>query len=360
VLLPVEEINLRYVAITRAETTCSSGQWPAPMFNGLADYIRRHPRFLTLEEATALRSRSQPTTQPPFQEAQAAPPPAEISTSGEVRVYELARDMRIDKKEVLDVAMQLGIASNGYSSCLSDDEAARIRGWFTDEAARTRNLTKGIEKPLQASTDELGRELRFHVGTDLPPASEEEARAVLQAPRALAVAAVVAAYEQRYPLLRWDLIARRWQQGTVDVEALIQGHPLQSARTLVALFVVGLSITEFDATPLALEAEEDEPGPSLPVLISDRHGLAPVVMEEHFHACGWKEAGGVQSPCPRCASTPAVAYYLPRDDKNQSYEFWYRRNWALFCTQCALLSAPSNPELLRVEWNRGTFRQSGR
>jgi hypothetical protein len=56
VLLPVEEINLRYVAITRAETTCSSGQWPAPMFSGLADYIRRHPRFLTLEEAAELQA----------------------------------------------------------------------------------------------------------------------------------------------------------------------------------------------------------------------------------------------------------------------------------------------------------------
>lgn len=50
VLLSLEEINLRYVAITRAETTCTSGQWSAPMFKGLADYVRRHPRFLTLEE----------------------------------------------------------------------------------------------------------------------------------------------------------------------------------------------------------------------------------------------------------------------------------------------------------------------
>ena len=46
VLLPVDEINLRYVAITRAETTCSSGLWPAPMFSGLADYVRPPPARL--------------------------------------------------------------------------------------------------------------------------------------------------------------------------------------------------------------------------------------------------------------------------------------------------------------------------
>ena len=58
ILLPVEEINLRYVAITRAEASCTSGQWPAPMFSGLADYISRHPRFLTQEEAMTMQSRT--------------------------------------------------------------------------------------------------------------------------------------------------------------------------------------------------------------------------------------------------------------------------------------------------------------
>lgn len=357
VLLPLEEINLRYVAITRAETTCKSGQWPAPMFNGLADYIRRHPRFLTMEEATALRSRSQPTTQPPFQEAQAVPPPAEISTSGKVRVYELARDMRIDKKEVLDVAMQLGIASNSYSSCLSDDEAARIRGWFTDEGPRIRNLTKGIEKPLQASTDELGCEIRFHVGTDLPPTSEGEARTVLQAPRFLAVAAVVSAYEQRYPLLRWDLLAQRWQQGCTDVNALLMGHPLQSARMLVAAFVDALAACdqaevapegETTPAPEASASSEQEPSnPALPDLISADYGLAPVVMEKRFKSTGWSEVGRVQIACPRCATKPLVAFNRPRLTKTSDQ--WYRQDWALFCPNCALLHEAADVQKLRLQ-----------
>jgi len=115
VLLPQEEINLRYVAITRAETTCTSGQWPAPMFNGLADYIRRHPRFLTLEDVKD------------------GPPSVE------------SRPVQLQPETVADVE------------------------------------------------------------------------------------AVVMAYARSYPLLKWDLLAQRWEQGCTDVNTLLNGHSLQSA-----------------------------------------------------------------------------------------------------------------------------------
>ena len=246
ILLPVEEINLRYVAITRAETTCTSGQWPAPMFSALADYIRCHPRFLTQEGAAEAQRSAPRAAQPAAAAAQASP-----------------------------------------------------------------------------------------ASTALPFAPVVD------------VTAVVSAYELRYPVLRWDLLAARWQGGTVDAEALLRGHPLQSARTLVAAFVEALASTAEDCTPAG--QEEGEALLSLPALISDQYGLAPVVMEERFNSPGWQEAERVQSPCPRCASTPSVAYYRPRDDQDQPYELWYRLNWALFCTECALLSAPSNPELLRAE-----------
>jgi F-box protein 18 (helicase) len=257
VLLPQEEINLRYVAITRAETTCTSGQWPAPMFSPLADYVRRHPRFLTQEEAAEAQRNAPRAAQPAAPAAQASPASA------------------------------------------------------------------------------------------APPSAT-----------VVEVTAVVSAYMQRYPLLRWDLLAERWQGGTVDVEALLRGHPFQSAQTLVEAFVQALATTAEDCTPEG--QEEDEALPTLPALISDHHGLAPVVLEERFNSSGWQEAGRVQTPCPRCASTPSVAYYRSRDDQDQPYELWYRQNWALFCTECALLSAPSNPELLRAEWNRGAFRRFGR
>jgi len=243
VLLPLEEINLRYVAITRAEFTCKSGQWPAPMFNGLADYIRRHPRFLTMEEAR--------------------------------------------------------------------------------------------ERPLAVE----------------PPSAQPSPQAVVD------VAALVAAYERSYPLLRWDLLAQRWQQGSTNVNALLNGHPLQSAELLVTAFVDALAACgqaevapegETTPAPEASASSEQEPSnPALPDLISADYGLAPVVMEKRFNSTGWSEVGRVQIACPRCATKPLVAFNRPRLTKTSDQ--WYRQDWALFCPNCALLHEAADVQKLRLQ-----------
>ena len=256
VLLPVEEINLRYVAITRAETTCSSGQWPAPMFSGLADYVRRHPRFLTLEEATELRT---------------------------------------------------GAASGSVP----------------------------VDPPVQAA----------------PRSVEPESTAAVD------VAALVSAYTKSYPLLRWDLLAERFLQEGGDVGALLRGHPLQSAQRLVAAFVDALAAggqnkdaVEEEPTPsseVSAAPEQEPPNPALPDLISAEYGLAPVVMQERFNSSGWSEVGRVQIACPRCATKPMVAFHRPRT--TQTFDQWYRQDWALFCTNCALLSEAEDAQKLRVQ-----------
>ena len=243
VLLPLEEINLRYVAITRAETTCKSGQWPAPMFNGLADYIRRYPRFITLEEAR--------------------------------------------------------------------------------------------ERPLAVE----------------PPSAQPSPQAVVD------VEALVAAYARSYPLLRWDLLAQRWQQGSTDVNALLNGHPLQSAELLVTAFVDALAACgqaevapegETTPAPEASASSEQEPSnPALPDLISADYGLAPVVMETRFNSTGWSEVGRVQIACPRCATKPLVAFNRPRLTKTSDQ--WYRQDWALFCPNCALLHEAADSQKLRLQ-----------
>jgi F-box protein 18 (helicase) len=226
ILLPVEEINLRYVAITRAETTCTSAQWPAPMFSTLADYIKRYPRFLILEEA--------------------------------------------------------------------------------------------MERPSAVE----------------PPSAQPSPQAVVD------VEALVAAYERSYPLLRWDLLAQRWQQGVTDVQALLNGHPLQSARMLVEAFVDALA-----ASRQAEVAPEDELTPALPDLIRAEYGLAPVVMQERFNAAGWSEVGRAQIACARCATTPLAAFNRPRT--TQPLDQWYRQDWAVFCPNCALLHEVADLQALR-------------
>ena len=50
-----------------------------------------------------------------------------MTSSGKVRIYELSRDMGLDNKDVLDAAIQLGVAAKSHSSSISDDEAAKIR-----------------------------------------------------------------------------------------------------------------------------------------------------------------------------------------------------------------------------------------
>jgi len=244
VLLPQEEINLRYVAITRAETTCTSGQWPAPMFNGLADYIRRHPRFLTLEDVKD------------------GPPSVE------------SRPVQLQPETVADVE------------------------------------------------------------------------------------AVVMAYARSYPLLKWDLLAQRWEQGCTDVNTLLNGHSLQSARSLVAAFVDALAACGHaevapegepkTPAPAASTSGEQEPSsPTLPDLISANYGLAPVVMEERFNSTEWSEVGRVQLACPRCATKSLAAFTRPR--MAQSLDRWYSKDWALFCPNCALLHEPADVQKLRLK-----------
>jgi len=49
VVLAEEELNLRYVAVTRAEAECHSATWSAPMFSELEAYRQEFPRCLLLD-----------------------------------------------------------------------------------------------------------------------------------------------------------------------------------------------------------------------------------------------------------------------------------------------------------------------
>lgn len=247
VLLPLEEINLRYVAITRAETTCTSGQWPAPIFSTLADYVRRHPRFITLEEA-------------------------------------MQKPTGVDPAPVAEERV--------------------------------------------AQSDSCPTESQHTFSPDL--------------------AAIVSAYEKGYPLIRWELLAHRWQQGTDDVQALLGGHPLQSARMLVQAFIDSLSACRRSEAPADVQPagvdglpcvpEQESSDPALPDLISANYGLAPVVMQERFNSAGWTEVGWIEVPCPRCATQPGVAFSRPLEARVENQPL--SKDWALFCINCALLSEP--------------------
>jgi len=57
---------------------------------------------------------------------------------------------------------------------------------------------------------------------------------------------VISEYEQRYPMLRWNLIAQRFKEGIADIETFINQHSLQSARVEVLSFINEIKNLEID------------------------------------------------------------------------------------------------------------------
>jgi hypothetical protein len=91
-----------------------------------------------------------------------------MSSVSRVRIYELSKELDLENKEVLEAAEKLLIAVKSYSSSVGVDEAASIRRFF-----------KSNGKSLPVWTDEIGRELRVHIGLDHQPTNEQEARTVM-------------------------------------------------------------------------------------------------------------------------------------------------------------------------------------
>jgi hypothetical protein len=55
IVLPEEELNLRYVAVTRAQGSCRSQQWSAPLFEDLASFCKSYPRFVLVDRLSVLK-----------------------------------------------------------------------------------------------------------------------------------------------------------------------------------------------------------------------------------------------------------------------------------------------------------------
>lgn len=55
VVLPVAELNLRYVAVTRAQGSCLTGAWGALLFEDLERYLASYPRCVLVDSHTVLR-----------------------------------------------------------------------------------------------------------------------------------------------------------------------------------------------------------------------------------------------------------------------------------------------------------------
>jgi hypothetical protein len=59
VVLREEELNLRYVAVTRAKERCHTAQWSAPLFADLERFVKTNPRFLLLPTLAGFKGRAE-------------------------------------------------------------------------------------------------------------------------------------------------------------------------------------------------------------------------------------------------------------------------------------------------------------
>jgi hypothetical protein len=62
----------------------------------------------------------------------------------------------------------------------------------------------------------------------------------------LDLSVVISEYEQRYPMLRWNLIGQRFKEGIADIETFINQYSLQSARVEVLSFINEIKNLEID------------------------------------------------------------------------------------------------------------------
>jgi len=96
-----------------------------------------------------------------------------MTSSGKVRIYELSKDLGLENKDVLDAAEKLAIAAKSHSSCISDDEASRIR-----------NLIKGGSNGAASAAQARAPKAILSVKKAAAPAPEAPKAAAPAAPAA--------------------------------------------------------------------------------------------------------------------------------------------------------------------------------
>ena len=66
-MLPVAELNLRYVAVTRAQGSCHVTAWGTPLFEDLERYLASYPRCVLVDSHAVLRPRVAGVSKPAAQ-----------------------------------------------------------------------------------------------------------------------------------------------------------------------------------------------------------------------------------------------------------------------------------------------------
>jgi hypothetical protein len=205
VVLAEEELNLRYVAVTRAEAECLSATWTAPMFSELEAYRQGFPRCLLLDSLESV------IVKKPAQQARVAKPAV------------------VDGIGALPLVPVLSRANEKCAAAVTLPECP------------TRSDTSGDDQCCLAVNLKLTPPkggFAWHLG-----ALDPDRRQV-----------VVAHYRHRYPALDWGWLLpalaelRLVGEPRSTVTGFLAGYRLESAQSLIERFCqdVGLWVVEVE------------------------------------------------------------------------------------------------------------------
>ena len=68
-----------------------------------------------------------------------------MTISDKIRIYELSRDLNLENKDILDAAQKLSISVKSHSSCISAEEAKKIKNLINKNNSDKKILS--INKP---------------------------------------------------------------------------------------------------------------------------------------------------------------------------------------------------------------------
>ncbi|CAK6688899.1 RecBCD enzyme subunit RecB [Synechococcus sp. CBW1107] len=208
VVLPEDELNLRYVALTRAQQSIRSLQWSAPLFADLANYVKDYPRFLLVNSHDVLK-----------------PKLTASSASG----LEQGDEQKSHQKTELTGAKEGEADSDTLSR----------------ESARPEPVAESAPQAVQTITLSW-----FHGAIDLSH-----------------VHVVTSHYERRYPALNWDWLLLELSELRVvssdpagAVAAMLSKHQLDSVQQLVERFLLDVGLVLHHDIAVALQASEGTNG----------------------------------------------------------------------------------------------------
>ncbi|EPC71833.1 translation initiation factor IF-2 [Lacticaseibacillus paracasei subsp. paracasei Lpp41] len=70
---------------------------------------------------------------------------------GKKRVYEFAKEMHVDNKDVIDIAKNLGIEVKNHMSSIDQDQEAKIKGMLSKQSAGKAPSSQAAKTPAKAA-----------------------------------------------------------------------------------------------------------------------------------------------------------------------------------------------------------------